>query len=50
MCGLSLSLLALALCFQVLTLCKHTAPNELAQFCSLFVLGGAIKYSGSVLP
>lgn len=38
------------ICFQVLTFCRHTPPNELAQFCSLFVLGGAMKYSGLVLP
>lgn len=44
------SLLPLPFCFQVLTFSKHTAPNELGQFCSLFVLGGAMKYSGLVPP
>lgn len=38
------------LCFQVLTFSERRAPNEPGQFCSLFVLGGAMKYSGLVLP
>lgn len=37
-------------CFWVLTFSEHRAPNEPGQFCSLFVLGGAMKYSGLVLP
>lgn len=45
-----IGLLPLPLCFQVLTFSEHTAPNEPGQFCSLFVLGGAMKYSGLVLP
>lgn len=44
------SLLPLSLCFRVLTFSERTAPNEPGQFCSLFVLGGAMKYSGLVLP
>lgn len=40
----------LYLCFRVLTFSEHRAPNEPGQFCSLFVLGGAMKYSGLVLP
>lgn len=36
--------------FWVLTFSEHTAPNEPGQFCSLFVLEGAMKYSGLVLP
>lgn len=35
---------------QVTTFSKSSAPNEPGQFCSLFVLGGAMKYSGLVLP
>lgn len=44
------SLFPLPLSIQVLTFSEHTAPNEPGQFCSLFVLGGAMKYSGLVLP
>lgn len=42
--------LSLPLCFWVLTFSDHAAPNEPGQFCSLFVLGGFMKYSGLVLP
>lgn len=37
-------------CFGTLTFSEHMLPNEPSQFCSLFVLGRAIKYSGLVLP
>lgn len=37
-------------CFRVLTLSRRRAPNEPGQFCSLFVLGGAMKYLASVPP
>lgn len=37
-------------CFCTLTFSEHMRPNEPSQFCSLFVLGRAIKYSGLVLP
>lgn len=37
-------------CFRVLALSRRRAPNEPGQFCSLFVLGGAMKYLASVPP
>lgn len=37
-------------CFCTLTFSEHMRPNEPSQFCSLFELGKAIKYSGLVLP
>lgn len=51
---LYIRLLCLSFCFPVwfctLTFSEHMLPNEPSQFCSLFVLGRAIKYSGLVLP
>lgn len=37
-------------CFCTLTFSERVLPNEPSQFCHLFVLGRAIKYSGLVLP
>lgn len=37
-------------CFCTLTFSEHMLANEPSQFCSLFVLGRAIKYSRLVLP